>query len=240
MTLQETKKGYSPIRKDTKRGNSCERLNELVKGNTKEREEKGGKRTERASRGVLCIENGRIQLSLPSTSTQKPFNQTTAIRPDHRSIPRPLSFSPSLIHSFIHSSIFPLLRCFKPTNYHQLPPDGLCPCSCFSWPFKQRCINKPVVTNKKGGERWLFKALLRERERERGSPCFTPRESKSTACHLWGLYEGPVWRLTGIIIKEERGSNGPGYEKGSSLNGKTPRTADWQEKVDAIKRPQTS
>lgn len=30
----------------------------------------------------------------------------------------------------------------------------------------------------------------RERERVRGSPRFTPRESKSTACHLWAV-QGP-------------------------------------------------
>lgn len=71
-------------------------LNELVKGKRK----KGRKRREIVSRGVLCIENGRIQLSLPSSSTQKPFNQTTAIKPNHCTIPRPLSFA--LIHSFIH------------------------------------------------------------------------------------------------------------------------------------------
>lgn len=64
-----------------------------------------------------------------------------------------------------HSSIFFSLRwCLKPTNYHQLPPDGLHRCSRFSCPFKLLCINKPVVTNKKGGERWLFKAPLREGE----------------------------------------------------------------------------
>lgn len=116
--------------------------------------------------------------------------------PSHPALPRNPSIkqarsslttvaSPGRFHSFsfIHSSIFPLLRCFKPTNYHQLAPDGLCPCSCFSWPFKQLCINKPVVTNKKGGERVIIQSPP---TRERGSPRFTPRESKSTACHLWG------------------------------------------------------
>ncbi len=107
--------------------------------------------------------------------------------------------SPGRFHSFsfIHSSIFPLLRCFKPTNYHQLPPDGLCPCSCFSWPFKQPCINKPVVTNKKGGERWLFKALLRERERK---PTFHTQREKKHRLPFMGLSKGLVWRLTGAII----------------------------------------
>lgn len=114
---------------------------------------------------------------------QKPFNQTTTIKPDHCSIPgrfHPLSF----IHSFIH---FPLLQRFKPTNYHQLPPDGLCPCSCFSWPFKQPCINKPVVTNKKGGERLLFKALLRERE---GAHVSHPGRVKAQPA-IYGAVQGP-------------------------------------------------
>lgn len=41
-----------------------------------------------------------------------------------------------------------------PVNYHQLPPDGLCPCSRFQWPFIQRCINMPAVANK--GDEQLF------------------------------------------------------------------------------------
>lgn len=97
--------------------------------------------------------------------------------------------------SFIH--FFPLRRCLKPTNYHQLPPDGLHRCSRFSCPFKQPCINKPVVTNKKA--RWtVIIQSLSKRGRMRGSPCLTPEESKSTACYLQGCIRT---RTTGIFIK---------------------------------------
>lgn len=158
-------------------------LNWLVKG-IKEKKE-GGEKPDWASRGELCIENGRIQLSLhPALPRDPSFKR---LRPSPTTVASPGCFHLfSFIQSFIHSSIFfPLLGRSKPTNYHQLPPDGLCPCSCFSWPFKQPCINKPVVTNQKGGERLLFKAPpVRKRERGRGSPRFTPRESKSAACHF--------------------------------------------------------
>lgn len=113
-------------------------------------------------RGEFCKENKAIQLSNPSSSELKPLQLTA----DHRNIPSLLSL-PHIhlsIHLFIH--FISLHQCFKPTNYHQLPPDGLYPCSCFSCPFRRPCINKPVVTNKKGGEWWLFKAHLRESEKK--------------------------------------------------------------------------
>lgn len=82
----------------------------------------------------------------------------------------------TIFHQF-HPEILPSFLChIMPVNYHQLPSDGLPPCSCFLWPFVQFCINMPAVTNK-GGEWLLFKALLSERKAQ-----FTPKEGKSSVC----------------------------------------------------------
>lgn len=42
----------------------------------------------------------------------------------------------SAIFNQLHPEILPFfLRHIMPANYHQLPSDGLCPCSHFHWPF---------------------------------------------------------------------------------------------------------
>lgn len=146
--------------------------------------------------------------------------------PSHPALPRNPSIkqlrsslttvaSPGRFHSFsfIHSSIFPLLRCFKPTNYHQLAPDGLCPCSCFSWPFKQLCINKPVVTNKKGGERVIIQSPP-TREREEAHVSHPGRVKAPPA--IYGAVQGPGMETNNE--RRETGCNGSGYEKKERLN----------------------
>lgn len=145
-------------KRETKRGKGyeCERTGERKSKEREDRREVNGSREQR------CALYRKMDVSSCPVLPKNPSNKQ--LQSGLTTVASPGCFY-SL--SFIHSSIFPLLRCFKPTNYHQLPPDGLCPCSCFSWLFKQLCINKPVVTNKKGGERWLFKALLRDRKKER-------------------------------------------------------------------------
>lgn len=154
---------------------------------------KGKRKKGRKGRKINALSEQRCALyrkwTYPAVPPVKLYPRNPSIkqlRSSLTTVASPAAFirSHSFIHSFIH---FPLLQRFKPTNYHQLPPDGLCPCSCFSWPFKQPCINKPVVTNKKGGERLLFKALLRERE---GAHVSHPGRVKAQPA-IYGAVQGP-------------------------------------------------
>lgn len=71
------------------------------------------KQSESVSRGELCIENGRTQLSLHPAPTPRPLIQTAAAEPDHCSIPL-VSFICS--HSFNHSPIHPFSTPLHPAD----------------------------------------------------------------------------------------------------------------------------
>lgn len=164
-------------------------VNELV--NERERERKGGKEKEG---GISGLSEQRCALYRIWTYPAVPSIQLCpeTLQTNNHDSGWPLSHPQAAFirpHSFTHSSISPLLRCFKPTNYHQLPPDGLCSCSCFSWPFKNgpALISQLLQIKREVSGDYSKPSWGREREGSgRGSPRFTPRESKSTACHLWG------------------------------------------------------